>query len=275
MSGGATGSVDSLRVVPGDAAKLAERDPSDKLGFADKVAGRAALDPLLEEIGALHDRLWAESKRSVLLVLQGMDTSGKDGAIRKVLASVNPQGTKVANFKAPNNRELAQDYLWRLHVSAPPRGTLGVFNRSHYEDVVAALLVGVVDQAQCKLRYRHIREFERLLTEEGTSVVKVFLNISKGEQKERLQARLDNPEKNWKFNHDDLKARELWPEYADAYERAITETSTDWAPWYIVPADHKWVRDVAIATLLVETMRRLDPQFPPPEPGLDQVVIPE
>jgi PPK2 family polyphosphate:nucleotide phosphotransferase len=267
--------VDSLRVVPGDAAKLAERDPSDKLGFADKVAGRAALDPLLEEIGALHDRLWAESKRSVLLVLQGMDTSGKDGAIRKVLASVNPQGTKVANFKAPNNRELAQDYLWRLHVSAPPRGTLGVFNRSHYEDVVAALLVGVVDQAQCKLRYRHIREFERLLTDEGTSVVKVFLNISKGEQKERLQARLDNPEKNWKFNHDDLKARELWPEYADAYERAITETSTDWAPWYIVPADHKWVRDVAIATLLVETMRRLDPQFPPPEPGLDQVVIPE
>jgi PPK2 family polyphosphate:nucleotide phosphotransferase len=268
-------SIDSLRVDAGHAAKLDKRDPSDRLGLVDKESTRLLLPPVFEELDSLLDRLWAESTRSVLLVLQGMDTSGKDGVIRRVVSSVNPQGVRIANFKAPSSRELAQDYLWRVHVSCPPRGHLGVFNRSHYEDVVAAKLFGVVDQQQCDLRYRHIVEFERMLADEGTTIVKAFLNISRDEQRERLQARLDDPTKHWKFNRDDLKVRAQWDDYQVAYERAVTETSTEWAPWYVVPANRKWVRDVAIASLLLDALRGLDPQFPPPEPGLDKIVIPE
>nr|MBA2326821.1 polyphosphate kinase 2 family protein [Actinomycetota bacterium] len=221
----------------------------------------------------LHDRLWAEATRSVLLVLQGMDTAGKDGAIRRVLTGLNPQSLRVAAFKAPSDAELAHDYLWRIHAQCPPRGQLGVFNRSHYEDVVAALLGGVVDQSRCELRYRHLREFERMLVEEGTSPVKVFLHISRDEQRERLQARLDDPEKRWKFRKGDLSVRARWDEYQAAYERAITSTSTEWAPWYVVPADHKWVRDVAVATILVDAIGALDPQFPPSAPGLEDLVV--
>ncbi|MGH8984673.1 MAG: PPK2 family polyphosphate kinase [Acidimicrobiia bacterium] len=261
--------VDRFRVKPGKLADLAGRDPGDRLGYSGKQAGRAALEPLLVELDELHDRLWAEASRSVLLVLQGMDGSGKDGAIRHVLTSIDPQGVRIASFKAPEDRELAHDYLWRVHAECPTRGQLGVFNRSHYEDVVAALLVGAVDQARCDLRYRHMREFERLLVDEGTTVVKAFLHLSREEQRARLQARLDDPNKRWKFQASDLEARQQWGEYQAAYERAIIETSTEWAPWYVVPADHKWARDIAVATILVDTFRRLDPQFPPPDPKLD------
>ncbi|MGH9030930.1 MAG: PPK2 family polyphosphate kinase [Acidimicrobiia bacterium] len=265
--------VDRFRVEPGKHADLAGRDPDERLGYSGKQAGRAALLPLLAELDELHDRLWAEATRSVLLVLQGMDGSGKDGAIRHVLTSIDPQGLRVASFKAPDDNELDHDYLWRVHAQCPARGQLGVFNRSHYEDVVAALLIGAADQEQCDLRYRHLREFERMLVDEGTTVVKVFLHLSRGEQRERLQARLDDPRKRWKFKASDLDARRRWDDYLAAYERAITETSTDWAPWYVVPADHKWARDIAVATILTAVLRTLDPKFPRAEPGADQVVI--
>ena len=265
--------VDRWRVKPGKRADLAGRDPGDGLGYSGKQAGRAALEPLLVQLNELHDRLWAEATRSLLLVLQGMDASGKDGTIRHVLTSVNPQGLRVVSFRAPEERDLAHDYLWRVHDECPARGHLGAFNRSHYEDVVAAILVGAVDQARCDLRYRHLREFERMLVDEGTTVVKVFLNLSLDEQRRRLQARLDDPTKRWKFKVTDLDARRRWDDYQAAYERAITETSTEWAPWYVVPADHKWARDIAVATILVEKMRALDPQFPPADPDLDGIEV--
>jgi PPK2 family polyphosphate:nucleotide phosphotransferase len=265
--------LEPLRVAPGRKADLSTRDPGDRLGMADKVAGQAELDQLLSQLDELHDRLWAEAARSVLLVLQGMDAAGKDGTIRKVLAGLNPQGCSIAAFKAPSEHERTHDYLWRIHAVCPPHGKLGVFNRSHYEDVVAARLIGVIDDHECATRYGHIREFEHMLVDEGTSVVKVFLHISRDEQRERLQARLDDPTKRWKFKLEDLRVRKRWDEYQDLYERAITETSTAWAPWWVVPADHKWVRNVAVAELLLHTFRALDPQFPPADPALDGVVV--
>ncbi len=265
--------VEDLRVKPGVAAGLAARDPRDKLGLGDKAEATEVRDRLGAQMSGLHQRLWAEGKRSVLLVLQGMDTAGKDGTIRRVLSGLNPQGCRVASFKAPTETEQAQDYLWRVHAVCPPRGMLGVFNRSHYEDVLAALMIGVIDRDRCRQRYRHLREFERMLTEEGTTVVKVFLHISKDEQRVRLQERIDDPVKNWKFKAADLDVREQWDEYQALYEEVITETSTGEAPWYVVPADRKWVRDVAVEALLVGTLEALDPQIPPPDPELAGIVV--
>jgi PPK2 family polyphosphate:nucleotide phosphotransferase len=190
-----------------------------------------------------------------------------------VLTGLNPQGCSVTSFKAPTTLELEHDYLWRVHNACPARGRLGVFNRSHYEDVVAARVLGIVDERHRRRRYRHLRDFEQMLGNEGTTVVKVFLNISRDEQRQRLQARLDDATKRWKFKPEDLEAREQRDAYQAAYEEAITETSTDVAPWWIVPGDRKWVRDVAVATLLLETFRRLDPQFPPADPSLDGVIV--
>ncbi len=265
--------VERVRIARGTPAGLAERATDDKLGLGDKESARAKLEELTTALDALHDRLWAEAERSVLLVLQGMDASGKDGAIRNVLSGLNPQGCSVASFKAPTETERAHDYLWRVHALCPPRGNLGAFNRSHYEDVLAARFVGAATPEQCRLRYRHLQEFERLLADEGTTIVKVYLHISKDEQRERLQARLDNPLKSWKFNPDDLDVRKRWDEYMAVYEEVITETSTDFAPWHVVPADRKWVRDVVIASVLIETLRRLDPRVPPPDPALEGLVV--
>jgi PPK2 family polyphosphate:nucleotide phosphotransferase len=265
--------IDGLRVEPGTAAALATRDPGDRLGLADKPKARVRLNELAEELQGLHDRLWAEARRSVLLVLQGMDTAGKDGAIKKVIGGLNPMGCHVVGFKAPNDAELEHDYLWRVHAKCPARGQIGAFNRSHYEDVVAARVIGVVDADQCKRRQHHIRDFERMLTDEGTTLVKAFLHISRDEQRKRLQARLDDPTKRWKFKPDDLDTRKKWPAYQAAYEEAISATSTEFAPWYYVPADHKWVRDVAVAALLVSTLRTLDPRYPKPATGLDDVIV--
>jgi PPK2 family polyphosphate:nucleotide phosphotransferase len=261
--------LDEMLVPPGKSAGLAKRPTDTKAGLADKTDGIEVVGNLLMRLDELHDRLWAEAKRAVLLVLQGMDTAGKDGTIRKVLTGLNPQGCHVASFKAPSAGELAHDYLWRIHEQCPTRGRLGVFNRSHYEDVVAAVLVGAATPEQGKRRYRQIRAFERMLCDEGTTVVKVFLHISKNEQRRRLQSRIDTPAKRWKFNDDDLDARKLWDDYSALYEDALTETSTDHAPWYVVPADHKWARDVAVATILVDVFERLDPQIPEPDPGLE------
>jgi PPK2 family polyphosphate:nucleotide phosphotransferase len=209
----------------------------------------------------------------VLLVLQGLDTSGKDGTVRRVFSGLNPIACRVSSFRTPNELELDHDYLWRVHAACPGRGEIGIFNRSHYEDVGIVRVKQLAPEEVWRSRYRHIREFERLLADEGTAVLKVFLQISNEEQRERLQARLGDPTKTWKFRLADLEDRRLWDAFVAAYEEALTETSTDWAPWYVVPADHKWVRDVAVATLLVETLRRMDPHYPPPPPALQGVVV--
>jgi PPK2 family polyphosphate:nucleotide phosphotransferase len=257
-----------LRVEPGKRPGLASRDPGSRLGFGDKATGLARLDGLIEELGHLHTRLWAEATRSVLLVLQGLDAAGKDGTIGHVLTGVNPQGCRVVSFRAPGGAELGHDYLWRVHAACPARGELGIFDRSHYEDVVAVRVRELVPAEVWKRRFRHIREFERLLADEGTTLVKVFLDVSRDEQAQRLQERLDNPEKAWKFRPGDLDDRARWDEYVAAYEDAIAETSTGWAPWHIVPADHNWVRNLAVAELLVDALRRLDPKLPEPDPRL-------
>jgi PPK2 family polyphosphate:nucleotide phosphotransferase len=264
---------DDLIVRPGRAAGLDQRDPGSHLGLEGKAGRIDRMTDLQARLDVLHNRLWAEACRSVVLVLQGMDAAGKDGTIRRVLTGLNPQGCSVTNFKVPSDLDLAHDYLWRVHGALPARGILGVFNRSHYEDVVAARIVGVIDDDQCEQRYRHIREFERMLAEEGVHVVKVFLHISKDEQRARLQDRIDDPEKNWKFHRADLVVRERWDQYQERYERAITATSTNWAPWYVVPGDHKWVRDIAVTEILVRVFTRLAPQIPAPEPDLEGVVV--
>lgn len=263
----------ALRVVPGQPSGLDRRDPGDRLRLTGKAEARGQRDAMLDELDGLHSRLWAEARRSVLLVLQGVDTSGKDSVIRRVLTGLNPQGCTVTSFKEPTNLELERDYLWRIHAACPARGRLGVFNRSHYEDIVTARVFGVIDKAQRKRRCEHVRAFERMLHDEGTTVLKVFLHISHDEQRARLQARLEDPTKRWKFRLDDLEARRQWDTYHAAYEDAIAETSTEYAPWWIVPADRRWVRDVAVMTLLLDTFRCLDPQYPPADPSLDGVHV--
>jgi PPK2 family polyphosphate:nucleotide phosphotransferase len=267
------GLMSDLRVAPGRPADLVQRSTADRLGIADKEAAQKERAVLLDELQDLHERLWAEDERSMLLVLQGMDTAGKDGVIRRVLRGLNPQGCSVTGFKPPTTTELAHDYLWRVHVACPKRGQLGVFNRSHYEDVVTARALGIVGEEHCRRRYGHVRDFEQMLTDEGTTLLKVFLHISPEEQRKRLQARLDDPTKRWKFRLEDLDTRKQWDAYQSAYEDAVTETSTEYAPWWIVPSDRKWVRDVAVERLLLDVFRRLDPQFPPPDPRLDGVTV--
>jgi PPK2 family polyphosphate:nucleotide phosphotransferase len=206
-------------------------------------------------------------------VLQGLDASGKDGTTRSVFTGVNPQGCRVHSFKAPTLTELAHDYLWRVHDVCPARGELAIFNRSHYEDVVAVRVRKLEPEHVWRRRYRHIREFERMLTDEGTSVVKVFLHVSQEEQRARLQERLENPEKRWKFRLGDLDDRALWNDFTAAYEDVLHETSTEWAPWYVVPADHNWSRNLAVAEILVGVLERLDPKLPEAEPGIEDVVV--
>jgi PPK2 family polyphosphate:nucleotide phosphotransferase len=266
--------VGGLRVEPGEAARLAERDAGSRCGLDGKEEAAELVAQWIERLSELQNRLWAEAQRSVLIVLQGMDASGKDGTIRRVFTGVNPQGCRVVSFKAPTPIEQAHDFLWRVHQALPARGEIGIFNRSHYEDVVAARVLGVIDDATRKRRYDDIVTFEDMLRSEGTRLLKLFLHVSPAEQRERLQERLDKPEKRWKFNPDDLTARKHWDEYQELYEAAITATSTKRAPWYVVPADHKWVRDVVVAQLLVETLEKLDPQYPDPPEGLEGTHIP-
>jgi PPK2 family polyphosphate:nucleotide phosphotransferase len=262
-----------LRVRPGQRAHLDDRSTDDRLGLADKAEAATVLAQLHARLSELQTRLWAEDRRSLLLVLQAMDGGGKDGTIRSVFTGVNPQGVRVVSFKVPAGRELVQDYLWRVHAQCPAHGEIGIFNRSHYEDVVVVRVHGLVPKERWERRFRHIREFERLLTDEGTTVVKVFLHISRQEQKKRLLARLATPEKNWKFRAADLEDRKRWDDFQRAYDDALGETSTAWAPWHVVPADRKWVRNVAVSRLLVETLDAMDPKYPPREPGVENLVI--
>ena len=263
-----------FRVSPGSTVSLVEHDPDSKTGFEGKKAqGKAQLPALNARLSLLQQHLWAESEQSLLVVLQATDTGGKDGTIRHVFRGVNPQGVNVWSFGVPSEFELAHDYLWRIHQRTPPKGSITIFNRSHYEDVLVVRVHNLVPEERWSKRYGQIRDFERMLVDEGTVVVKVFLHISKEEQLKRLQARLDDPEKSWKFRKGDLEDRELWDQFQVAFQTAITETSTDEAPWYVVPANRKWYRNLAISSILIDTLERLDPQIPDPEPGLEGVVV--
>ncbi len=265
--------IERLEVVPGTRPRLAKRDPGDKLGLGGKSEAHHRLDELRERIGKLQQRLYAESTHSLLLVLQGLDAAGKDGVIRSVFVGVNPQGCRVVSFRAPTSTELRHDYLWRVHAALPARGEIGIFNRSHYEDVVAVRLLELAPKHVWERRPGHIVDWERMLVDEGTTIVKVFLNVSKEEQQERLQERLDDPEKRWKFRKGDLDVRERFDEYIEAYEDVIEQTSSSHAPWYVVPADHNWVKATAVAELLVAALERIDPQLPEPEDGLDGLTV--
>ncbi|GAA4018623.1 polyphosphate kinase 2 family protein [Deinococcus rubellus] len=229
------------------------------------------------EIGAklteLQDRLYAESQQSLLVVLQARDAGGKDGTVKHVFEPVNPQGIIVTNFKVPNEEDLKHDFLWRIHPHTPAAGMIAVFNRSHYEDVLVTRVHNIIDDQEAERRFGYIRNFETLLASRGTRILKLYLHISAEEQRSRLQDRLDNPEKNWKFNPADLKERGKWDEYTRAYEAALSATSTDAAPWYVIPADHKWYRNRVISQLLLDTLSDMNPQFPKPEFDLTNVTV--
>jgi PPK2 family polyphosphate:nucleotide phosphotransferase len=216
--------------------------------------------------------VWAEDKHKVLLVLQATDTGGKDGTIRHVFDGVNPQGVRVASFKKPTDNELAHDYLWRVHKHAPSTGEMVIFNRSHYEDVLVVRVHGWISEEKVQQRFHHIRELERLLSDEGTPIAKFYLHISKEEQKQRLQSRLDEPEKNWKFATSDLDERKLWDDYQKAFADTLSQTSTDYAPWYVIPADRKWFRNLLISRIVVDNLEGLDMAYPSTEDGLSDIV---
>ncbi len=267
--------IEHYRVHHGSDFSLADVDPDDRRCFpdGDKDAGRKQLTKDAEEQEARQRLLWADGRHGVLLVLQGMDTAGKDGTIRHVAGPLNPQGVAVANFKRPTPEEASHDYLWRVHAHVPARGMIGIFNRSHYEDLVVPRVLAHLSDDAFTERCDHVTAFERYLTSNGIAIVKVFLHISKDEQKDRLQSRLDNPEKNWKFEPGDLDTRKLWDDYQRVYSEVIARTSHAWAPWYVVPANHKWYRDLVVGQLLHRTLGGLDLAYPPPHPDLESFVI--
>jgi PPK2 family polyphosphate:nucleotide phosphotransferase len=251
------------RINPGQKIHLKEWDPNDTSGFDGKKED--ALENLKEStkrLDELQELLYAEHKHKLLIVLQAMDTGGKDGTIRRVFEGVNPQGVRVASFKVPTSEELDHDFLWRVHKQVPGKGEIVIFNRSHYEDVLAVRVHKLAPEQVWQLRYQQINDFERLLSEEGTTILKFYLHIDLDEQKKRLQDRLDDPMAQWKFNINDLAERKLWPEYMKAYEDALEKTSTEWAPWYIVSANHKWFRDWVVTNAIVKALQRMSMRYP-------------
>jgi PPK2 family polyphosphate:nucleotide phosphotransferase len=265
--------MDRYLIPPDTPMHLSGFDPADTRGLEEDEA-EDRLEDLNHRLEDLQELLHAEGKHKVLVVLQAMDTGGKDGVIRHVFEGVNPVGVKVASFGRPTEQELAHDFLWRVHAHTPGAGQIAIFNRSHYEDVLVVRVRGLVPAEVWSRRYRHINEWERLLAEEGTTIRKFYLHISPEEQAERLQARLDDPTKRWKFKLGDLDERARWIDYMAAYEAILSQTSTSWAPWYVVPADRKWYRNLVVATVLVETLEGLHMSYPPSEDDLTGVVIP-
>jgi len=250
-------------VRPGERVRLSRMDPADTSGFdGAKADSRKELEKLTARLAKLQELLFAGHEHSVLVVLQGIDSAGKDGTIRRVFEGVNPQGVRVVSFKAPSVEELDHDYLWRVHAQLPALGEMVLFNRSHYEDVLVPRVHGLITKAVWERRYREINDFERMLTEEGTTVLKFFLHISRAEQRRRLQERLDDPSKHWKFREADLQERLRWTTYMNAYEEAITKTSTRWAPWHVVPSDRKWFRDLYVSERIVTALEELRMRFP-------------
>lgn len=262
------------RVKQGAKVDLGRWDPDDTRIVGRKNGeARERLAAMNERLEALQELLYAEGRHRLLVVLQAMDTAGKDSTIRHVFQGVDPLGVKVASFKAPTHYELARDYLWRVHHHVPGNGEIAIFNRSHYEDVLITRVNGWIDADECRRRYRQIREFERMLVETGTTILKFYLHISKDEQKKRLEARRDDPTKQWKFHPGDLAVRAQWDDYRNAYEDALAATSTAHAPWYVVPANSKLARNLIVSELLISTLEGLKMGYPEAEPGIADVVV--
>lgn len=262
-----------LTVKPGQKVRLADFDASYKDGIDTREDAEGETEANVSAMTDLAYRLYAENKRALLIVLQGMDTAGKDGTIRHVMRGVSPQSCQVKPFKQPSAEELDHDFLWRIHKAVPAKGNIGIFNRSHYEDVLVVRVHNLVPQEVWEGRYDIINSFERFLENGGTTVIKVFLHISKDEQKQRLEERLHDSKKRWKLSPADVAERKLWDDYQRAYEDALTRCNTDYAPWHIVPANRKWYRNYVISKLLRETLEKMDPKFPPQAPDIDKLVI--
>ena len=256
---------EAVRIEPGSKVKLAELDPVRDDLLADREAAESATEECAKAIDKLQDRLWAEGSRALLVVLQGIDTAGKDGTVRGVFNRCGPLGVSVTGFGRPSELELKHDYLWRIHKAAPRRGVIGVFNRSHYEDVLVVKVRGLAPPERIEERYEQINAFEKHLVENGTTVLKFMLHISKEEQRERLQARLDKPSKHWKFNPADLEDRALWSDYQAAYQTMLQRCSTQHAPWRVVPADRKWRRNAIVAAIVHGTLEDMAPNYPKPD----------
>jgi PPK2 family polyphosphate:nucleotide phosphotransferase len=263
----------STQVKPGTQVNLSDCDPGDTSLSSGKDEAKVEIERDIQRLTELQEVLYAEDKRSLLIILQAMDAGGKDGTVEHVFRGVNPQGCEVTSFKVPSVEESDHDFLWRIHKAVPRKGHIGIFNRSQYEDVLVVRVHNLVPKQVWKERYDQINRFERLLTEMGTIILKFFLHISKDEQKRRFEERLANPRKNWKFSEVDLRERELWVEYQRAYEDALTKCSTEWAPWYVIPSNHKWYRNWLVAKTIVQTLDSLDLKFPAPKSDLSRIQI--
>ncbi|HPC82398.1 MAG TPA: polyphosphate kinase 2 family protein [Thermoanaerobaculaceae bacterium] len=266
--------VERFRIEPGSRVDWSEHDPEATPGCASKAAAAAPLARNLERLFELQEMLYAQGERALLIVLQGMDTSGKDGVIEHVMGAFNPQGVQITPFKVPTPDELAHDFLWRVHKATPGRGMVGIFNRSHYEDVLVVRVARLAPKAVWSKRYAHINAFEKLLADSGVAIVKLFLHISPEEQVKRLIERRDTPGKQWKFSPGDLEVRTQWSAYMEAYADALERCSTAWAPWYVVPANKKWYRNLVVSEILVDTLSRLDLAYPPPPENIATFEIP-
>lgn len=266
--------VKAYRIEPGKKVSLRDFDANDSsLVPEGKKEGEATVERLGQRLDELQDLLYAVHDRGLLIVLQGMDTAGKDGAIRKVFHSMDPLGIRAVSFGVPSAEELDHDFLWRVHRHAPRKGEVVIFNRSHYEDVLAVRVRKLVPEKVWRKRYEQINAFEKILIDNGTIILKFFLHIDADEQRERLQKRIDDPAKRWKFRHGDLDDRKLWKDYTAAYEETLTRTSTEHAPWYVVPANRKWYRNVVITQIVVDTLESLDLRYPEPETDLDGLQV--
>lgn len=257
------------RIKPGSRVNLKDLNPASHAAWSDRDLADAASADLIKNLAGFQNRLYAERERSLLVIIQGMDTSGKDGLIRHVLSGINPQGCSVTSFKAPTAEEAAHDFLWRIHPRVPAKGMVGIFNRSHYEDVCITRVHKWISKDEAQRRLKVIHQFEKHLSDSGTTIVKFFLHISKDEQKRRLQKRIDNPEKRWKFNPGDLAERGHWGDYRRAYETLMEATSEDHAPWYVVPADNKWYRNWVVASVMAKTFTDMKLKTPKPDPKID------
>src|SRR5690349_8648045 len=263
------------RVEPAEEVALADLDPADTGSYDDPSEAREELSGLVDHIADLQARLYAEEQRSVLVVLQGIDAAGKDSTVAHVFRGTNPQGVRVYTFKEPSNEEAAHDFLWRSHLHTPGKGMIHVFNRSYYEDVLVVRVKGLVEEERWRSRYDSINDFERMLAREGTTIVKFFLHISKDAQMERFRERLEREDKHYKFSANDVRERRNWDAYQEAYQDAVNATSTPWAPWYIVPSDHKWYRNLVVARIVCATLAAMDPQWPSTDESLENYALEE
>jgi PPK2 family polyphosphate:nucleotide phosphotransferase len=263
------------RVDPNVDVRVADQDPADTGAYDNADEARAELAGLVDRIADLQARLYAEDRRSLLVVLQGIDAAGKDSSVKHVFRGTNPQGVRVYTFKEPSHEESAHDFLWRYHQHTPAQGMIHVFNRSHYEDVLVVRVKGLVEEERWRSRFDSINDFERMLVREGTTIVKFFLHISKDAQMERFRERLEREDKHYKFSANDVRERRNWDAYQQAYEDALRSTSTEWAPWYMVPSDQKWYRNLVVAQTVASVLEQMDPRWPEPEEDLERFAAQE